>query len=72
MRNKSLYQSTEEGGAVERKCGDCIYFVRYYTKKENGEYYALDAGQCGSPRTIKKEVNTPACGYWKKNAAAMP
>ena len=42
-------------------CLDCKYFLRHYTKRENGSFVPTVFGHCYHPRIKIRDIETPAC-----------
>ena len=42
-------------------CLDCKYFLRHYTKRENGSFVPTAFGHCHHPRVKLRGIATPAC-----------
>ena len=42
-------------------CLNCKYFLRHYTKRENGSFVPTAFGHCHHPRVKLRGIGTPAC-----------
>ena len=42
-------------------CLDCKYFLRHYTKRENGSFVPAAHGHCRRPRIKLRQIESPAC-----------
>ena len=53
-------------------CLDCKYFLRHYTRRENGSFVPTAFGHCYHPRIKLREVEDPAFLWVCKRRASGP